>query len=108
MNKTWKKILGIILVIVVLLSVVGPYLVLNSARQPEVEAEYAYSEYFYNSYDEIRSHLQDRVTSLREDGITVEVSEYAVDESDDLYIDNIYLPAHKENKNLIILLLMAV
>lgn len=103
MKKTWKKILGIILIIVVLLSVAGPYLVLNSARQPEVEAEYAYSEYFYNSYDEIRSHLKERVTKLRESGIVVEVSEYAVNESDNLYIDNIYLPSNEEKENLIVL-----
>ena len=103
MKKTWKKILVVVLAIIVLLTVAGPYLVLNGARQPEVEAEYAYSEYFFNSYEEIRAHLKDRVVALRESGIEVEASEYAVDESDNLYIDNIYLPASGEKENLIVL-----
>ena len=106
MNKIKKiliSFLSVILVLVVLLSLVGPHVVLMIARQPKVEENYSYSDSFYNSYDEIRTHLKDRVTSLREDGITVEVSEYAVDESDDLYIDNIYLPSKNENKNLIVL-----
>ena len=107
MNKKAKKVLisvfSAIVAVIVLLSVVGPYIVLNGARQPEVEAEYSYSEYFYNSYDEIRSHLKERVEKLRADGVTVEVNEYAVDESDNLYIDNIYLPSVGEKKNLIVL-----
>lgn len=106
MNKKSKIILSIlsaIVAVVVLLSIAGPYIVLNSARQPEVAEEYSYSEYFYNSYDEIRSHLKDRVEKLRADGVTVEVSEYAVDENDNLYIDNIYLPSANEKKNLIVL-----
>lgn len=107
MNKKTKKVLisvfSAIVAVIVLLSVVGPYIVLNGARQPEVEAEYSYSEYFYNSYDEIRSHLKERVEKLRADGVTVEVNEYAVDESDNLYIDNIYLPSVGEKKNLIVL-----
>ncbi len=107
MNKKPKKvliaILSVILAVIVLLSAAGPYLVLMSARQPEVEAEYAYSQYFYNSYDEIRSHLKERVSKLRENNITVEVSEFAVNKNDNLYIDNIYLPAGEEKENLIVL-----
>ena len=106
MNKKIKKLLIAIIsiaLVVVLLTTAGPHLVLNCARQPEVAEKYSYSEYFYTSYDEIRSHLKDRVTLLRENGIDIKVSEYAVNESDDLYIDNIYLPADKENKNLVVL-----
>ena len=107
MNKKIKKVFAAILsaalALVVLLSAVGPYLVLAGARQPEVEEEYAYSEYFFNSYDEIRLHLKERVSKLRENGVNVEVSEYAVDESDNLYIDNIYLPSNAEKENLIVL-----
>lgn len=105
-SKCKKKLiitLSVIVAIVVLLTTVGPHLVLFSARQPEVAEKYAYSEYFYNSYDEIRAHLKDRVTALKKDGVKVEVSEYAVDESDNLYIDNIYLPSNNEKKNLIVL-----
>lgn len=106
-SKKAKKVLisifSVLLVIVVLVTAIGPHLVLKGARQPEVAEEYAYSDVFYNSYDDIRNHLKDRVNNLRAEGVTVEVSEYAVDESDDLYIDNIYLPSTSENKNLVVL-----
>ena len=106
-SKKAKKVLisifSVLLVIVVLVTAIGPHFVLKGARQPEVAEKYAYSDVFYNSYEDIRSHLKDRVNSLRVDGVTVEVSEYAVDESDDLYIDNIYLPSESEKKNLVVL-----
>ena len=95
--------LSVILAVVILLTVAGPQLVLMAARQPEVEESYSYSENFYTTYDEIRAHLDERVDSLRADGVEVEVSEYAVDESDELYIDNIYLPSKEKKENLIVL-----
>ncbi len=106
MNRKLKGLIiaiCVILVAVIVLTIAGPYMVLAGARQPAVEENYAYSEYFYNSYDEIRTHIKERTEALKASGVTVEVSEYAVDESDNLYIDNIYLPAEKENKNLIVL-----
>lgn len=102
-SKLIKRLIIAVCIIAVLLTAVGPQLVLMAARQPEVADEYSYSEYFYNSYDDIRSHLKDRVNLLKKDGITVEVSEYAVDESDNLYIDNIYLPSNGTKDNLIVL-----
>ena len=107
MNKKLKKGLIIsvstVLAIVILLTAAGPYMVLGGARQPEVEDDYSYSEYFLNSYEEIREHLSERVAKLKKSGIDVEVSEYAIDKDDDLYIDNIYLPSKEEKENLIIL-----
>ena len=107
MKKKGKKFLittlSIIFAVVILVSAVGPYFVLMGARQPEVEENYAYSEYFYNSYDEIRAHLKDRVKALQAKNIAVEVNEYAIDKSDNLYIDNIYLPSTNEKENLIVL-----
>ena len=102
-SKLIKRLIIAVCIIAVLLTAVGPQLVLMAARQPEVADEYSYSEYFYNSYDDIRSHLKDRVNLLKKDGITVEVSEYAVDENDNLYIDNIYLPSNGTKDNLIVL-----
>ena len=105
-KKALKKLIVAISVfaaVVILVTAVGPQLVLMGARQPEVAEEYAYSEYFYNSYDDIRLHLKDRTAQLKAEGIEVEVNEYAVDESDDLYIDNIYLPSTKDRTNLIVL-----
>ena len=95
--------ISVITAVAILLTAAGPYFVLWGSRQPEVEEEYAYSEYFYNSYDEIRNHLEDRVAELKNDGVAVEFSEYAIDESDGLYIDNIYLPSKNEKENLIVL-----
>ena len=107
MKKKTKKVLisllSTVVAIVILLTVAGPHFVLMGARQPEVEAEYAYSEYFYNDYDTIRAHLKERVSELEGKGVKVEVSEYAVDEKDDLYIDNIYLPSNDKKDNLIVL-----
>ena len=103
MKKVLVTLFSVILAVAVLLSVAGPYIVLECARQPKVADEYAYGEYFFNSYDEIRLHLEERVAKLRNDGVAVEVSEYAVDESDNLYIDNIYLPSTAEKENLIVL-----
>lgn len=94
---------AVILVLSLVLTIAGPYLVLSCARQPQVQENYSYSENFYTTYDEIRAHLYERVDSLRADGVEVKVSEYAVDESDDLYIDNIYLPSNKDKENLIVL-----
>lgn len=106
-NKKCKKgllvFVAVIAVIAVLLTAVGPQLVLRGAERSASEADYNYSEVFFNSYDDVRTHLKDRVASLKADGIEVQVSDYAVDESDDLYIDNIYLPATEENENLIVL-----
>ena len=101
--KKRRSFLCAVLVIVLILTIAGPHFVLKGARQPEVAENYSYSESFYNSYDEIRSHLKDRVALLREDGVKVETSEYAVNADDELYIDNIYLPAEKKNENLVVL-----
>lgn len=106
LTKKKKVLIGIlssILAVVILLTAVGPYLVLGAARQPEVEADYNYSESFLFSYDDVRTNLKDRVNELTADGIAVETSEYAVDEADNLYIDNIYLPSTKDRTNLIVL-----
>lgn len=93
----------VILAVVLILTAVGPQLVLKGARQPEVEADYNYSEYFFDNYEAVRRNLKKRTEKLTESGIKVEASEYAIDESDGLYIDNIYLPSTKEKKNLIVL-----
>lgn len=106
-NKKIKKgmisVLCVILAVVVLLTAAGPYMVLSGARQPEVAESYSYSEYFYNTYDEIREHLKERADMLKADGVTVDVSEYAIDEDDSLYIDKLYLPSEGEKENLIVL-----
>ncbi len=102
-KKVLITILSVVLVVSILLTVGGPYLVLMGARQPEVAEEYNYSKSFFTNYDEVRNNLQKRVYILKKDGVNVQHTEYMVDESDNLYIDNIYIPAIKEQKNLVVL-----
>lgn len=93
---------SIIVGIVLLCTLVGPYLVLSIARQPEPET-HKYSEYFYTTYEDVRAHLFERVEALTQSGVTVEHSTYAIDEGDGLYIDNILLPAKEKSTNLIVI-----
>ena len=88
--------------LVLLCTIVGPHIILAIVRQPEPET-HKYSEYFYTTYDEIRAHLKERVEALQEDGVAVEYNSHAIDASDGLYIDNIYLPSTDEHTNLIVL-----
>ena len=50
--------ISVLLCIIALLTAVGPHLVLLSARQPEVADSYAYSEYFFDTYDQVRENLK--------------------------------------------------
>ena len=96
-----KKLISVFCVLVVLVlaaTLIGPYVILNAVRQPEVTENYAYSDSFYESYEQIRAHLQDLTKDLG-----VEISSYAVDAGDDLYIDSFYLPSGAEKRNLIVL-----
>ena len=97
------KLVLILVAIALVLTLAGPYAVLALARQPKPATDYEYADSFLTSYDAIRTHLEERIDILRNDGITVEYSEYAVDESDNLYIDNIYLPSTGDKTNLIVL-----
>ena len=107
MKKSKKKGLlifaGVLAAVFVVLTVFGPFLVYKVAKQEEVADEYNYSESFLNSYEDVRANVQKRITTLKKDGVKVKYTEYAIDESDNLYIDNFYIPALKEQKNLIVL-----
>ena len=107
MKKSKKKGLlifaGVLAAVFVVLTVFGPFLVYKVAKQEEVADEYNYSESFLNSYEDVRSNVQKRIATLKKDGVNVKYTEYAIDESDNLYIDNFYIPALKEQKNLIVL-----
>ena len=107
MKKSKKKGLlifaGVLAAVFVVLTVFGPFLVYKVAKQEEVADEYNYSESFLNSYEDVRANLQKRIATLKKDGVKVKYTEYAIDESDNLYIDNFYIPALKEQKNLIVL-----
>ena len=98
-----KKLLIALVSLALVLTIGGPYVVLAIARQQTPAEGYAYSDSFLNNYDEVRAHLLDTVASLREKGISVEHASYAIDESDGLYVDNLYLPSSGERRNLIVL-----
>ena len=102
-KKAAIAVLGVFIASILLLTAFGPQLVLSLARQPEVEANYSYSEYFFNDYESVRANIASRVEKLQNAGAEVETSAYAVDAADELFIDNIYIPSTNENKNLIVL-----
>jgi len=91
-------IVAILLAVVLLATLIGPGMILQIVRQPAVEDSYAYSDSFYNSYEEIRTHLQELTAELG-----VEIFSHPVDAADDLYIDSFYLPSTGEKTNLIVL-----
>ena len=98
MKKKLTVAVCIVLALAVLATLIGPGILLNAVRQPESAPSYAYSESFYESYEEIRAHLQDLTQDLG-----VEIFSHAVDEADGLYIDSFYLPSEAEKQNLIVL-----
>ena len=101
-NYLLARVAIVLTAIVLLLTLIGPSVVLAIAKQPATKV-HEYSDSFYTTYEEVRANLDRRVESLRANGIEVQKSEYAVNAADDLYIDNIYLPASGEKTNLIIL-----
>ena len=98
MKKKFTRILVILTVLVLAATLFGPGIILRAVRQPEPAETYAYSNSFYESYDEVRSHLQNLSGELG-----AEVYSHAIDESDGLYIDSFYLPSAAEKTNLIVL-----
>lgn len=96
------RIMIIILSIILVLSLVGPFVVLAIATQPAV-TEHFYSDVFFTSYEEVRENLDKRVNDLKSKNIEVHKSEYAVNAKEGLYIDNIYLPSTNEQTNLIVI-----
>lgn len=102
-KKKFLKVLGISFVLVIVIILVSPYLILAVDRQEKVADSYAYSDVFFDEYEEVRGHLKESVDKLLKEGYKVEFESYAVDEEDDLYIDSIYLPSSKEQTNLIVL-----
>ena len=101
-SKKFIVTMSIFLVLYLFCTFAMPHIILGIVRQPEIE-EHRYSNYFLTTYDEVRTHLADRVKSLKESGVAVEHTTYAIDESDDLYIDNIYIPATEKCTNLVVL-----
>lgn len=103
MKKKLLIIAGSILTVLILVTLLAPQIILAVDKQEKVEENYAYSEVFFNEYDEVRAHLFDTVEELEADGYTVEVYSHPIDEEDGLYIDTLYIASKEEQKNLIVL-----
>lgn len=103
MKKKLIVIGSIVLAFVLLVTMFGPHLVLMLDKQEEVAAEYAYSDVFYDEYDDVRAHLMDTVNELKGEGYDVQLSSHAIDANDGLYIDSLYIPATEKQTNLIVI-----
>lgn len=103
MKKKLIVVGSIILAFVLLVTMFGPHLVLLLDKQEEVATEYAYSDVFYDEYDDVREHLMDTVDELKGAGYDVQLSSHAIDEKDGLYIDSLYIPATEKQTNLIVI-----
>lgn len=103
MKRKSLVIIAIIVLILLAATVVGPRLVLKAVTQPESDESYAYSDSFLNDYEDVRDKLSQRVEALKGKGYDIESYSYAIDESEGLYIDNIYLPSSGDKENLIVL-----
>lgn len=103
MEKKFKIIVNVLLVAIVLISFLGPHIVLMLDKQEAVAKEYNYSDVFYDEYDDVRAHLMDTVDELENEGYDVQLSSHAVDEKDGLFIDSIYIPATEKQTNLIVI-----
>ena len=89
---------AILLALVILASAVGPTIILAAVRQPESAESYAYSDCFYDNYEDIRAHILELSAQLG-----AETGSYAIDEADGLYIDSFYIPSEGAPTNLIVL-----
>lgn len=98
MKKKLLWIFGSIAAIALLATFLGPSIILAIVRQPEPADDYAFSEAFLTSYDEVRTHLQQMMGTLGAESYS-----HPIDEGDGLYIDTYYLPSTGQQTNLILL-----
>ena len=95
---------GILAAIILLATIVGPHIILAAVKQPDPNADsYNYQDSFFDNYKDVRNNLFERVDALEAENITVHHTSYCVNKDDELYIDNLFVPATKEPTNLIVL-----
>lgn len=103
MKKKLLMIAGGIVAVLLLATLLVPHIILAVDKQEESAETYAYSDVFFDEYDEVRAHLMETVDALTADGHEVQLYSHAIDEADGLYIDTIYIASKEEQKNLIVL-----
>lgn len=103
MKKIFTIIGSIIIVIVFIVSIIGPGLILKADRQEPVAAEYNYSEVFFDEYEDVRNHFLETAEKLMAENENSDLYSHAINKDEDLYIDTLYLPSKTEQTNLIVL-----
>lgn len=101
-GKKTKKLMwvaGILAAVILLSTVIGPFILVAVARQPEPE-ELDYT--FPTTYEQTRTMLDERVYKLREQKILCNRETYTVDATDGLFIDSLFISS-KKTENLIVL-----
>ena len=98
MKKKLLRIALILAALALIATLVGPGIILAIVRQPKNAENYAYSDSFYTTYEEVRAHLKELAT-----GLGAERARYTIDENEELYIDSFYLSAAEAKTNLIVL-----
>ena len=98
MKKKHLITAGILALVLILATLIGPQLILNAVRQPQPAEHYAYADSFRTDYESTRTRLRELTADLG-----TQLHSHPIDESDDLYIDTFYLPAKEHQTNLIIL-----
>ncbi|MBR4971471.1 MAG: DUF2817 domain-containing protein [Oscillospiraceae bacterium] len=103
MKKKLRRTLVAMAALVLLATLLGPQILLAVARQSPPADDYAYSEAFVTSYEQVRARQQKMMDDVRLTGVPVMVQNFAIDEEEGLYIDRYYLPASKQERNLVVL-----
>ena len=103
MKKKFKVIVIVNVVVLVLLTFIVPHLILNADRQEEKADSYAYSEVFFDEYEDVRAHLSETAERLKNQGFEADFYNFTVDKKEGLYIDCIYIPSETKQDNLIVI-----
>ena len=98
MKKKLLRIALILAALALIATLVGPGIILAIVRQPKSAENYAYSDSFHTTYEEVRAHLKELAT-----GLGAERARYTIDENEELYIDSFYLSPSETKTNLIVL-----
>ena len=103
MKKKLIIIGSIIAGLLLVCTFIMPHVILLLDTQETVAEEYAYSDVFFNEYDEVRAHLKEKVEELKGLGYNPSFESHAISAEDGLYIDTIYVPSRGDQTNLIVL-----
>ena len=98
MRKFFRRACTFLVLAALVLTLVGPRVILGIVRQPEPAESYAYSDSFLTEYEDVRAHLQTLSTALG-----TQVHSHPINEADGLYIDSFYIPSSGTRTNLIVL-----